>query len=159
MKNITSVLFDLDGTLLDTAPDLAYALNQQRKQHDLPELPLSAIRPCVSYGSKSLLKLGFNVDDTHPEYKQLLEEFFMFYQTHLANSTQLFPSMDTVLAHLEAQQIPWGIVTNKPARFTSDILKKLHLLDRAACVISGDSLARRKPDPDPILHVLQINTA
>lgn len=156
MTAIQTVLFDLDGTLLDTAPDMAYALNQLRYAHQLPELPLSAIRPLVGYGSKALLKLGFNIDDSHPDYINLLEDFFSLYQTHLANSTKLFPEMETVLNYLEKQQIPWGIVTNKPYRFTFDILKALELQHRAACIICGDTLQKRKPDPDSILHACNL---
>lgn len=156
MNPIRTVLFDLDGTLLDTAADLAYALNQLRLKHKLPELPLPVIRPTVGYGSRSMLKLGFNIDENHPSYTQYLEEFLMFYQSHLTDSTQLFPQMEKVLTHLETQRIPWGIVTNKPARFTFDLLKALGLEHRAACIICGDSLSKRKPNPDQILHACQL---
>lgn len=156
MTNIQSVLFDLDGTLIDTAPDMAHALNQLRLKHHLIELPLDAIRPLIGYGSKALLKLGFDVEDSDSRYPELLHDFFNLYQAHLANSTQLFPDMDNVLHFLEQQHIPWGIVTNKPFRFTIDILKALKLEQRAACVICGDTLTKRKPDPDSILHACEL---
>lgn len=157
MKNkFNTVLFDLDGTLLDTAPDLASALNQQRINHDLAALPLPVIRPTVGYGSRAMLKLGFDVDENHPRYTSLLEEFLSLYQIQLTKQTKLFPEMGQVLKHLEDEHITWGIVTNKPSRFTLDILKALKLEHRAACIICGDSLSKRKPDPDQILHACQL---
>ena len=156
MQPIQTVLFDLDGTLLDTAPDLAYALNALRRASHLPELPLEIIKPTVGYGSKSMLKLGFNMDDTHEQYPSLLEAFFNTYDTCLARETALFPGMAEVLAHLEAKNIPWGIVTNKPARFTHLILDALDLSRRSACTICGDTLNERKPHPAPILYACKL---
>lgn len=156
MNKVNTILFDLDGTLLDTAPDLAGALNQLRINHHLTELPLPVIRPTVGYGSRAMLKLGFNVDENHPRYTSLLEEFLALYQVQLTKQTKLFPKMEQVLKHLEDQHIPWGIVTNKPSRFTFDLLKALKLEHRAACIICGDSLSKRKPDPDQILHACQL---
>jgi N-acetyl-D-muramate 6-phosphate phosphatase len=152
---IQTVLFDLDGTLLDTAPDLTFALNQQRLQHHLPPLELAAVRPFIGYGSRAILKAGFDIDDNHPQYAGYLEEFLNLYQTHLAHSTQLFPEMEHVLSFLEQQDMPWGIVTNKPARFTDELLKLLDLDQRASCVVSGDQLAKRKPHPDTILFACE----
>ena len=151
LKNIETVLFDLDGTLLDTAPDMAYALNQQRHKHGLPELELSFIRPLIGVGSRALLRLAFDIDEKHQEYPRLVDEFFSLYQTHLARSTQLFPEMDRVLSYLEKKKIPWGIVTNRLNRFTHDLLKTLQLDKRAACVVCGDDLPKHKPHPDTIL--------
>ena len=156
MHTIDTVLFDLDGTLLDTAPDMAHALNTLRNYHGLPDLALAQIRPCVGFGSKALLKLGFGMDDHHPEYPRLLEEFFAAYDHCLAHSTVLFPEMAAVLNHLEAKNIPWGIVTNKPARFTSEILDALDLTRRSAITICGDTLTNRKPHPEPLLHACKI---
>lgn len=156
MSTIKTVLFDLDGTLLDTAPDLAQALNQLRIKHDLPELPMPVIRPTVGYGSKTMLKLGFDVDDSHPQYASLLSDFLNYYEKHMLDSTQLFPQMNNVLSHLENHNIPWGIVTNKPARFTHDLLRSLKLDKRAACIVCGDTLPKRKPEPDQILHACNL---
>ena len=100
MHAIDTVLFDLDGTLLDTAPDMAHALNIVRQQHNLPSMNLDLIRPHVGLGSKKLLKLGFDVDENHREYTTLLEKFFAAYQHCLARSTKLFPEMSAVLDHL-----------------------------------------------------------
>jgi 2-phosphoglycolate phosphatase len=150
-----AVLFDLDGTLLDTAQDLAFALNQVRHLHQLPELPFDLLRPVVGQGTRALLTLSFG-PLTEARLMQLREQFFMFYQQHFADSSCLFPDMEKVLSHLEEKKIPWGIVTNKPERFTRELLKKLHLTDRAACVISGDTLPRAKPDPEPIRYACQL---
>lgn len=156
MHTIDTVLFDLDGTLLDTAPDMASALNLLRRQRRMPEISLDIIRPLVGYGSKALLKLGFEIDENSREYLLLLEEFFTAYQNCLAHSTALFPGMALVLDHLDKNNLPWGIVTNKPARFTMHILDALDLSRRTACVISGDTLKNRKPHPEPILHACKL---
>lgn len=152
---ITTVLFDLDGTLLDTAPDLAWALNQLREENQLAPLPLTVIRPTVGYGSRSMLKLAFNVDENHPRYTGLVERLLNLYQTRLSHETKPFSGMLDVLAKLEDEKIIWGIVTNKPSRFTYDILKAMKLEHRAAVIICGDSLSRRKPNPDQILHACE----
>ncbi len=156
MQIIDTVLFDLDGTLLDTAPDMAEALNILRRKRRLPEITLDIIRPFVGLGSKAMLKLGFDVDDQSHEYAVLLEDFFDTYQKCLAQSTALFPEMSLVLDHLDNHNIRWGIVTNKPARFTMDILDALDLSRRTKCVISGDTLEKRKPHPEPILHACEL---
>lgn len=156
MRKIETVLFDLDGTLLDTAPDLTFAVNKIRERQLLPELPVSAIRPYVGYGAKGMLKAGLNIEDTDPNYPTVLTDFLDLYQTHASRLTQPFPDIEKVLNYLEEQQIPWGIVTNKHARFVHDILKSMKLDQRAACVICGDSLSKRKPDPDQILHALTL---
>ena len=153
---INTVLFDLDGTLLDTAPDIGNALNELRQSLDMTPLPLSLIRPYVGYGSRDMLKFSFNVDENHPRYTDLLERFLHAYESHLTKTTVLFSGMDTVLNHLEKIGITWGIVTNKPSRFTFDILKHLGLEHRAACIICGDSLSKRKPEPDQIIHACDL---
>jgi 2-phosphoglycolate phosphatase len=155
MTIFQSLLFDLDGTLLDTAPDMAATLNQLLTHYHLPELSLEQIRPVVSHGARALLQLGFK-NAPSLNTAQLLEDFLLLYQHHATNTTQLFPGMDTVLHYLETHHIPWGIVTNKPSRFTFDILKKLNLLERAACTVCGDTLQKRKPDPAPIIHACQL---
>lgn len=151
-----TVLFDLDGTLLDTAPDLAEAVNQIRRERALPELELATLRPHAGFGSKALLKVGMDADDDHPDYPDLLEAFLNNYQACSMQSTQFFPGIEALLSGLDALNIRWGIVTNKPQRFTTPIIEQLGLDQRAACVISGDTLAQRKPHPDQILHACQL---
>jgi 2-phosphoglycolate phosphatase len=155
MTRIKSVLFDLDGTLLDTAADLGQALNDTLVKRQLEPLHLSKIRNNAGRGCRGLLKLGLDMENTHPEYAALCIELLDNYQRHMLTSTQLFPGMDAVLHHLEDNNIPWGIVTNKPHRFTQELIRHLKLETRAACVISGDTLAHSKPHPAPILHACQ----
>jgi phosphoglycolate phosphatase len=156
MHKIDSVLFDLDGTLLDTAPDMVHALNIIRQEYGMPELELHHIRPYVGHGAKMLLKLGFGVDEASHDYSILLEKLLSAYDDCLTRSTILFPQMSAVLDHLEAKNIPWGIVTNKPARFTLNTLHALDLSRRSGCIICGDTLTNRKPHPEPILHACNI---
>ena len=150
------VLFDLDGTLLDTAPDLAAALNRLRRERGDPELPPAAIRPTVSHGSPGMLKLGFGLEPDDARYAELNQRFLELYRAAIAVHTTLFPGMAEVLAHLETAGIPWGVVTNKPGWLTEPLLKTLALWPRAACVVSGDTLDKRKPDPEPLWHACEL---
>ncbi len=156
MKPLRTVLFDLDGTLLDTAGDMTYALNRLREKHQLPELALKDVRSTVSLGARGLISLGMNIDESHQHFSKHIEDFLELYAEHATLTTQLFEGMDSVLKFLEQQDIPWGVVTNKPSRFTFDILKFLELECRAACIVCGDTLAKRKPDPDTILHACSL---
>lgn len=153
---INSVLFDLDGTLLDTASDLGNALNELRGNHKLEPLPLATIRPYAGYGSREMLKLAFDIDENHPHYTNYLDDFLHLYQTHLTKTTRFFPGMQDLLNELDEREITWGIVTNKPSRFAFDLLKAMDLDKRAACIVCGDSLSKRKPDPDQILHACDL---
>lgn len=147
-----AVLFDLDGTLADTAPDLAQALNRLLAQRGRPALPFAVIRPHASHGSQSMVKLGFGLEPGDPDYAACRAEFLALYAANLACATTLFPGMRELLEALESAGIPWGIVTNKPAWLTDPLLTALGLDRRAACVVSGDTAPRPKPHPDPILH-------
>ena len=148
---VDAVLFDLDGTLVDTAPDLAHALNQQRLMHGLPEMPFELIRPYASHGTVGLLQVGFSISTDHPAFADLRSEYLGIFEENANPYSQLFPGMMELLDELETRGIPWGIVTNKPAHLTTPLLDALGLLDRAASVISGDSCAYAKPHPEPIL--------
>lgn len=156
MKQIRAVLFDLDGTLVDTAPDLTYALNLLRQERDLPELPVSTIRSIANLGSKAMLKKAFDLEETDANYPLLRSKFFSLYQNHILDSTQLFPNVKKVLAFLEERDIPWGIVTNKLTKHAHVLLKGLALHPKTDCVICGDTLAKSKPDPLPITHACQL---
>lgn len=153
---IKAVLFDLDGTLLDTAEDLGRALNSFLSTRKEPPLSISQIRPMAGSGCKGLLKLGLDMDEHHPDYRSSCEELLALYQHHLFDTTQLFPGMAEVLACIEKNGLPWGVVTNKPAKFTDQLMGHLKLVQRAGCVISGDTLKNHKPHPEPILHACQI---
>ena len=147
---LAAVLLDLDGTLLDTAPDLARALNTLREQQQLPPLAFERIRPLVSNGATAVVRIGFPDADA-PQFELLRARFLELYRARLVVETRLFPGFDEVLSQLEAHRIPWGVITNKPARLTEPLLQALGLYQRAACVLSGDSLPVRKPDPLPLL--------
>lgn len=148
---IGAVLFDLDGTLADTALDLADALNEQRRRHGLAPLPHEAIRPQASHGTRGLLKLGFDVTPKSPNFATLRAEYLDLYTQHICDRTVLFPGIAELLQALEARKLRWGVVTNKPARYTLPLLKALNLERRAACIISGDSTPNSKPHPEPLL--------
>ncbi len=148
---IKAILFDFDGTLADTAPDLGHALNRQRIARGLPELPIAQIRSQASAGSRGLLGLGFNIKPGDSDYELMRDEFLDFYTQRLCHDTCLFPGVDELLNQLETRNLPWGIVTNKPARFAHPLIQMLGLAQRAACVICGDETANTKPHPEPLL--------
>ncbi len=152
----SSILFDLDGTLADTAPDLASALNKVLIENQRAALPLQTIRYEVSNGASALIKLGFDIDSNHADFEPLRLRLLEFYSQSIAKETRLFAGMHEVLSALEAVNIPWGVVTNKPSRFTNPLLDALSLTQRAACIISGDTLEKKKPHPEPILHACNI---
>ena len=145
------VLFDLDGTLADTAPDLGYALNQQRLARDVAELPIEAVRSHASSGARGLLKIGFGIEPGQSGYEDLRDEFLDIYEDNLSRSSRLFPGVSTLLEQIERRGLRWGIVTNKSERFTFPLLRALNLIERAACVICGDTTPHPKPHPAPLL--------
>jgi len=148
---IKAVLFDFDGTLADTAPDLGHALNRQRVARGIPALPIEQIRPQASAGSRGLLNLGFNIKPGDNDYESMRDEFLYFYTERLCHDTCLFPGVDELLDELEIRDLPWGIVTNKPARFAHPLIQMLGLTQRVACVICGDETNNTKPHPEPLL--------
>ena len=145
------VLFDLDGTLADTAPDLGFALNQQRLARGMPELPIEAVRSQASSGARGLLRIGFNIEPGQNGYDAMRDEFLDIYERNLSRSTRLFPGVSALLEEVERHGLRWGIVTNKAERFTFPLLRALTLMDRAACVICGDTTPNPKPHPAPLL--------
>ena len=153
---IRTVLFDLDGTLADTAPDLGYALNCLLREQQCSPLPFERIRPVVSHGATALVKLGFGLDPDEPLFAALRDRLLSLYQQHLARETRLFEGMAEVLAYIEAQGMNWGVVTNKPAFLTEPLMAALGLAARAVCIVSGDTTARKKPHPEPLLHACRL---
>lgn len=149
------VLFDLDGTLADTAPDLVGAINACLRAHGRAERPLAELRPWVSHGARGLIGQAFGLAPGEEGYEALRDEFVAYYGAHLCEATVLFPGVDVLLARIEALGLRWGIVTNKAERLTAPLLRELRLDARAACVVSGDTVARAKPDPAPIRHALE----
>jgi len=153
---IRTVLFDLDGTLADTAPDLAYALNTLLAEHHKPLLPYPTIRPVASNGAAALIELGFGVARTDPHFAPLRARFLEIYRAHLTRETRLFPGMAELLDAIAARGLNWGIVTNKPAFLTEPLVDQLGLREDLACVVSGDTTANPKPHPEPLLHACKL---
>lgn len=147
---ISAVFFDFDGTLADTAPDLGHALNRQRAVRDLDPLPIEQIRIQASAGSRGLLELSFNIKPGDDGYVTMRDEFLDFYTERLCHDTCLFPGIEALLDQLDKYNLPWGVVTNKPARFTHPLIRQLGL-QRAACVVCGDETVHTKPHPEPLL--------
>lgn len=147
---VAAALFDLDGTLLDTAPDFTRVLNRLRAEQRLPAMSLAEVRPHVSHGSNALVRLGFPQVDAS-EFERLRARFLELYRAELVIDTRLFPGFEPVLNALDAHRMPWGIVTNKPGWLTEPLLELLGLRSRARSVISGDTLPVKKPDPLPLL--------
>jgi 2-phosphoglycolate phosphatase len=151
MKDLRAVLFDLDGTLLDTAPDMVNALNSLRAERGLDSMPFEAVRCGVSHGAARVVGIGF--PDAQPEtFVELQRRFLDIYRGAIAKETRLFPGMEAVLDFLDAAGLKTGIVTNKAAWLTEPLLEELRLRARFACVVSGDTLGQRKPHPEPLLH-------
>ncbi|UCE89356.1 MAG: phosphoglycolate phosphatase [Pseudomonadota bacterium] len=149
---IRTVLFDLDGTLLDTAPDLANALNTVLAVNGRQPLPFETIRPVVSHGGRALVELGFALKPEDTEYEPIRQEFLDVYLAHIAEHTRPFPGMEEVLDTIELRGMRWGVVTNKPHWLTDPLLDALDLTRRAACVVCGDTLNESKPHPAPLIH-------
>jgi 2-phosphoglycolate phosphatase len=148
-----AALFDFDGTLADTAPDLAAAVNRMRSENGHPPLPLERLRPFASAGARGLLHAAFGIKPDDAEYASLRETFLEFYAEQVCERTRLFPGMRELLRELKSRDIRWGIVTNKATRFTERIVAALDLVPD--CVVCGDTTAHLKPHPAPMLHAAQ----
>lgn len=149
--SIRTILFDLDGTLADTAPDLAYALNRTLEHAGRAPLSFDVIRPVVSHGGTALLQLAFGTELPQDEFDRLRDFFLDIYRSNITRGTRLFPGMAELLADIEARGLNWGVVTNKPAWLTDPLMAGLNLSERAVTIVSGDTLPERKPHPAPML--------
>jgi phosphoglycolate phosphatase len=152
---LEGVFFDLDGTLVDTAPDMTAALNRLRAEHGLPEMPYAELRPYVSRGSPGLVGAGFG-DLAEDDRARLTGRFLALYAEGLCVASAPFAGILDVLDHLDAHALPWGIVTNKPGALARPLLERLALGDRMHCLVSGDCLPVRKPHPLPLLHAASL---
>lgn len=148
------VLFDLDGTLVDSAPDLCASLNRIRRSENLAPLPYNVLREYAGSGARGLLKIGFDITDQDPRFPELKERFLSDYQNHCAEKVCCFDGIEQTLEEIEQAGWQWGVVTNKFSNFTVPIMKKLGLYDRACVIISGDETGKLKPHPDNMLVAL-----
>lgn len=146
------VLFDLDGTLVDSAPDLGAAVDRMRTRRGLPSLPASAYRPMAGAGARGMLGVAFGMTPEHPDFPEFREEFFRSYEDHLLDHTYAFEGVPALLQALEGAHISWGIVTNKSERFTLPLVRGMDVLVKAAVVIAGDTTPHSKPHPEPLFE-------
>jgi phosphoglycolate phosphatase len=146
-----AVLFDLDGTFADTAPDLGNAINAMRAARGLAPVALAETRRVTSLGARGLLGAGFGIGPEHPDYASMRDEFLRIYAENLCRDTVLFPGMAGLVDRIEQRRIPWGIVTNKAERFAKPLLEQLGYAERAACIVGGDTTPHMKPHPAPLL--------
>lgn len=159
MPKLTAMLFDLDGTLLDTAPDLTQAINVVLAQHDRPPTTEAALRPIISSGAKGMLCHVFGLDRQHPALQTLEKTCLAAYTQCLTDKTRLFPGVEALLDELDQRGTPWGVVTNKAYAFSEPLMAHFDLRERSQCLVAGDSLATRKPEPETLLHAAAlINT-
>jgi N-acetyl-D-muramate 6-phosphate phosphatase len=154
-RQIQAVLFDLDGTLVDTAPDMVAALQEMQLAHDLQPIPYKVGRANVSNGAVGLLSVGFP-DANAKIHSPLHLEYLERYEQRLCVDSAIFPHLESLLDELEAAKVPWGIVTNKPEHLTQPLLTTLELASRSACNVSGDTLPERKPHPAPMFHACEL---
>ncbi len=160
MLDFKALLFDLDGTLLDTAPDFITAINKQLKRHGRNPLVGDAIRTSVTHGSIGIIESVYNIKQDHPEFEPLKEEFLQLYLDNISEKTGLFDGLRQVLDSCKERNIPWGIVTNKPLKYTAPLMADLGLDKQSATTICPDHVANPKPDPEAlILACSQINIA
>jgi N-acetyl-D-muramate 6-phosphate phosphatase len=156
LQGVRAVLFDLDGTFADTAPDLGRALNRMRSEKRLEPLPIEALRAHASSGARGLIKAGFGLEPGSEGYEDLRARFLALYEENLCIDTRLFDGVPELVGAIEARGLRWGIVTNKAQRYTEPLLRKLGVDGRAACVVSGDSTAHIKPHPASLLRAAEL---
>ncbi len=150
--DVKAVLFDLDGTLIDSAPDLGMAADQLRTDRGLPSLPLAAYRPMAGAGARGMLGVAFGMTPDHPEYAALREEFFVNYERRMTVLTRAFDGVPEMVEALVARGLAWGVVTNKSMRFAGPLARQMPLFATAGTVVGGDSTPHAKPHPAPLLE-------
>lgn len=155
-RGLEAVLFDLDGTLADTAPDMARTVNLMREKRGLAPVPAAQVRPHVSSGARGMILSAFGISTEHPDYAAMRAEFLELYVDNLCIGTRLFPGMEALLHALEAAGLKWGVVTNKFERLAHPVMAGLGLAGRAGVVVGGDTCPRPKPFPDSLLHAAEV---
>jgi N-acetyl-D-muramate 6-phosphate phosphatase len=151
-----AIFFDLDGTLIDSAPDLGAAADQLRTDRGLPSIDLSHYRPLAGAGARGVLKIAFDMTPDHSDYEKFREEFYVNYERRLTTLTYAFDGVGELLGALDAHAITWGIVTNKSRRFTDPLVAQMPVLASARAVVSGDTTPHPKPHPAPLLEAARI---
>lgn len=151
-RDIAAVLFDLDGTLIDSAPDLAGAADQMRLSRGMPSISLEKYRPMAGAGARGMLGIAFDMGVDDPRYDAMREEFFSNYEQRLTQQTTVFDGVPELIAEVHSRRIPWGVVTNKSARFTDPLTRAMPLFVSAQVIVSGDTTAHAKPHPAPLLE-------
>ena len=151
-RDIRAVLFDLDGTLIDSAPDLGAAADQMRLARDLPSLPLDRYRPMAGAGARGMLGIAFGITPDHEDFPALREEFFRNYEQRMTRDTFAFDGVAELLARLRELGFAWGVVTNKSMRFTGPLTRAMPLFATAGAIVGGDSTPHSKPHPAPLLE-------
>ncbi len=159
MAKFDVVFFDLDGTLVDTAPDLAYALNRLLLEEGEDPLSFNAIRAVASHGSAGLLGLGFGIKPASARFNTLQQRFIQHYLDNITRESALFDGMENIIDDLDMKGTRWGVITNKPGFLTQPLLAGLKLGSRASCIVSGDTTANSKPHPEPMLHACKLISA
>lgn len=151
-RDIAAVLFDLDGTLIDSAPDLGGAADRMRLSRGMSSLPLEQYRPMAGAGARGMLGIAFDIGIDDPRYEAMREEFFSNYERCMTQRTTVFDGVPELIAEIQNRRIPWGVVTNKSARFTDPLTKAMPLFVSAQVVVSGDTTPHAKPHPAPLLE-------
>jgi N-acetyl-D-muramate 6-phosphate phosphatase len=155
-QDVKAVLFDLDGTLIDSAPDLGAAADKMRVDRGLPSLPLDHYRPMAGAGARGMLGIAFGIGPDHPDFPALREEFFRNYESCMTQRTYVFEGVKQLIESLVERDVAWGVVTNKSMRFTGPLTKGMPLFSTARAVIGGDSTPHPKPHPAPLLEAARL---
>jgi N-acetyl-D-muramate 6-phosphate phosphatase len=152
LTHIRAVLFDLDGTLIDSAPDLGDAADKMRTDRGLPSLPEEMYRPMAGAGARGMLKVAFGITPEHADYDAMREEFFVNYEHAMTVRTYVFDGVQEVIESLRQRDLLWGVVTNKMARFTDPLTQAMPLFATASTIVSGDTTPHAKPHPEPMFE-------
>ena len=147
-----AVLFDLDGTLIDSAPDLGAAADKMRVVRGMPSLPLETYRPMAGAGARGMLGIAFGMGPEHPDFMAMREEFFVNYENAMTERTRIFDGVVDMIAALVGLGMPWGVVTNKSSRFTDPLTAAMPLFATAGAIVSGDTTPHAKPHPEPLFE-------
>jgi phosphoglycolate phosphatase len=152
MRLPQAVLFDLDGTLIDSAPDLGAAADKMRTDRGMPSLDYALYRPMAGSGARGMLQIAFDMDPEHPDYEDFKEEFLSNYEQAMTVRSVIFDGVHDLLAHIQGQGMHWGVVTNKHQRFTLPLTAQLPLFATAKAIVSGDTTPHAKPHPEPLFE-------